>query len=195
MNVLVLSLGFALFLVPAMGGSYRRLQQVRFAMEWLVPVGLVVQVSLPVVLNHLWNADPRIAEFTAWMAGSALLLGVCVLNARNVGFSLAGLGLTLNGVVIALNGGMPIAPSAMSELGVVTRSEQMAALTPLYRLQASDSVLAVLGDVLPLPGPPLIQSVVSLGDMVLMVGVILVVLDGALALPTGLPMAGRFRTK
>jgi hypothetical protein len=75
-------------------------------------------------------------------------------------------GLSLNSLVIALNGGMPFS----------VRAAQLAGLPPGpiafsrvgHRPLAPDSVLAPLADIVPVPG---LQRVVSFGDLLILLGI------------------------
>jgi hypothetical protein len=180
--VLLGALVFALLLAGPMHGRLSRLAHVRFRSELLVPAGLLLQVTPPALSYTLGRGDLGVVTLASWLAGAFALVLACGLNWEHVGFRLAALGIALNVLVIALNGGMPVSVAALSYMGVTGTEQQMDVLTPLYHLGDAQTVLMILGDVMPVPGPQLIRSVVSLGDLILMVGVAVVVLDTARAL-------------
>jgi hypothetical protein len=148
----------------------------------LLPFGLVIQVAPPLISTSFERGDLATITLAAWLVGSLVLMLACLLNWSLVGFRLAVLGVALNAFVIVLNQGMPVSVAALEYLGLGGAEQQVEALTPLYHLASEQTVFQILGDVLPIPGPVVIRSVVSLGDVCLMVGIALVVLDGSRAL-------------
>lgn len=104
-----------------------------------------------------------------WVACSIVLSALLVLGWQAPGLVLAAAGISLNLVVVLLNGGMPVAHSLTA-----VESAQMAAL-PLaqvgfYQVVGAQTLGAVLGDVLPL-GIGRAQLLLSVGDVLLVVGV------------------------
>jgi hypothetical protein len=172
---------FAMVLARPMRGHVSHLAHARFRFELLVPLGFLLQL-LPPALSSSYGCGGIVAvTLISWIAGAFVLVIACLLNWEHVGFRLAALGVALNGLVIVLNRGMPVSSASLRYLGL-SDAAQTGALTPLYHLSDAETLLGILGDVLPVPGPPLIQSVVSLGDLLLMVGVAVIVLDGSRAL-------------
>jgi len=112
------------------------------------------------------------------MPGLALVLlsfaGLVVFAAAN--FHYAGMGVVLVGVlmnflVIAINGGMPVRADAVVEAGIADRSElDDLDFTAKRHLERDDDTLMVLADIIPVPAGPLSQ-VLSFGDLVMSVGV------------------------
>lgn len=181
---------FSLLLSGPMGGRISLLAATRFRYEALLPLGLLIQSAPPLLADYLAFGDVSQATLTAWLVGSLVLMLACLLNWRYVGFRVAVLGVALNALVIMANSGMPVSVVALEYLGVSGVERQVEALTPLYHLANEQSVLGVLGDVMPVPGPPLVRSVVSLGDLCLMVGIALVVLEGCGALARAKSITG-----
>ncbi len=182
MMALIGALVFALLVAPAMKGRLSSLSGVRFRYEFLLPIGLLLQVVPRQVFSYLERGDIGAIALFSWLAGGFVLLLACLLNWKYVGCRLVALGVALNGLTIVLNRGMPVAADSLEYLGLTQTDQQLDALTPLYHLSDGDTLLGVLGDVIPVPGPQLVQSVVSLGDLLLMVGIVVIVLDGANAL-------------
>ena len=90
------------------------------------------------------------------------LLAAVWLNRRHPGALLAGIGITMNFVVIALNAGMPVSTEAIALAGGSTD----VALDAKHVLLTAESSLPFLADVIPLPG-----EVISIGDVLLGVGI------------------------
>lgn len=182
MIAMILALAFAVALIRPMRGRFANLREARFRLEWLLPLGLILQVAGAKFGAALGQSRVETWTLVSWLLGSALLLVACAANWDRVGFRLAAFGVTLNTLVILLNAGMPVSVSALEYLGVGTIEKQVASLTALYHLQDSGTSIPVLGDVLPVPGPPVVRSVVSLGDLLLMTGIVVTVLDAGRAL-------------
>ena len=113
--VLAIIFGLALGLLRAQWGG-RRLAPPRLRYEWLVLVAFAPQLFaffLPVTRELL--ADHFVV--VSLVTSQVLLLGFVLLNLRQPGFWVLGLGLTLNMLVIAFNGGlMPISPETVARL-------------------------------------------------------------------------------
>jgi hypothetical protein len=90
-------------------------------------------------------------------------------NRRLVGVPIVALGAALNVAAITSNGGvMPASASALRIAGIAARPgfDNSAALTHAH--------LALLGDVIPVPGPWPIGNVLSVGDLIIFVGALIV---------------------
>lgn len=182
MIALVLALALAVALVRPMRGSLIRLKESRFRLEWLIPLGFLVQIAAPWAFGAITHTAPETLARASWLVGNGVLLLTCIANWDRVGFRLVAVGVLANALAITLNGGMPVSVAALEYLGLTSPAEQASALTPLYILESASTRALVLTDVLPVPGVALVRSVVSLGDLFLMVGVVLVVLDSSGAL-------------
>lgn len=109
------------------------------------------------------------------LAGSFLLaLLAVVANRRAPGALLLGLGLAANGLVIAVNGGMPVSLSAARRAGLALDAAALAA-DPRHTLLGAGTRLPWLADVVPFP-VPLLPEVVSVGDLLVAAGLGLAVL-------------------
>ena len=139
----------------------------RHPLDWL-PL-LAVGVALPVVAE-LGSLDGA-AGLALVLASFACLLGFCLLNLRLVGMGVVAVGLSLNALVIALNGAMPVRAAALVRAGVAEDARDAATLDlgVKRRLATDGDRLAVLGDVLPVR--PL-RQVLSFGDLIVAAGTI-----------------------
>lgn len=145
-------LGLAAGLVARPGG--RRPAPVRalpvLAAGWLLDTALdVTRVPAPGAL--------------AALAAAAMLLAVLA-NLRQVGATVVAVGLAANLAVVAANGAVPVRAAALAAVGAGTERPGGG-----RELEDGATRLAVLGDVVPLPGVPL---VVSFGDLVALVGLV-----------------------
>lgn len=106
------------------------------------------------------------------------LVGAClVMNRRVAGVACAFAGLAMNATVTVLNGGMPVSARAAE----IAHLELAAArFDAEHALMTEDTLLAPLGDVIPIPGGHL---VISIGDLLLAAGLALFVYRGMRARP------------
>jgi hypothetical protein len=103
------------------------------------------------------------------VASYVLLAAFALANIRLVGMPVVLVGLVLNVVVIALNGGMPVRADAIA---TVDRDRTPGAIAQLTfdskrHLETPSDRLTILGDVLPLRP---VHEVVSFGDLILAFG-------------------------
>jgi hypothetical protein len=142
------------------GGSVRALEHTRIHWWGLGIAGLALQAA-PVA--SLPQVPARVAV-PLLLVSYALLMVVILLNRRLPASSAIALGLALNVAVIGANAGMPVSPDAIRAAGG-------SAAPPGVRLDAKrhvmeeGDVIAILGDVIPIPPP--IAVVVSVGDLLL----------------------------
>jgi hypothetical protein len=142
------------------GGSLRNFPTIRVRWWALAFAGILLQFFNPAgALGH-----------AILLISFALLLVFAGLNVGAPGFLLIVVGLALNTLVIAANGGMPVAREA------IERSGQESALADLradggakHHLADDGSVLLTLGDAIGISRP--IGQAVSVGDLILDVGI------------------------
>lgn len=144
------------------GGSLESLANTRFRMPWLLFAGLGVQLA----------AD---LSAPAWLEGAAGVAVIIVsnlavatflfLNRSYAGTGLAAIGLLLNVLVISANGAMPVNPRAVRDADI-TESIEDAGIK--HEIMDEDTVLPWLGDTI---GIPYIRELLSLGDVVLALGI------------------------
>jgi hypothetical protein len=147
--------------VPLAGGRLARLTDIRIRASWAVFVSAVIQVGITAVArggSHGVHVGLHLASygFAGWFL---------VANRRLVGLPVVALGAGLNLLAISLNGGeMPASATALRIAGIDTSGG----------FQNSGVVahphLAVLGDIIPVPGPWPIGNVLSIGDLIIFAG-------------------------
>ncbi len=163
--VLAVALGY-LF-----GGRLTHLGRIRLRWWGLAIAGFVIQF-LPLPEGH---GGTDVLVRTGVLALSyALLLVFAIVNVRQVGMPLVGLGLACNALVIVANGGMPVSVDALERSG---QSDVIQILidegADKHHRLTDDDDLTFLADVIPVPPP--IAQVVSLGDILVYLGLIWVV--------------------
>jgi Family of unknown function (DUF5317) len=176
--LLALPVGAGLLAGYAAGGSLAGLVATRLRVLWLLWLAAGVQTAqlasgrlagsggLPGAAARDLRGPLLVAVFAlagAWLAAN--LAGRPRAMQAAAGLALAG-GLA-NGVAIAANGRMPYLPGAARAAGLARDAE-----TPKNVVAGPASHLAALGDIIPVP--PL-HAVISLGDVLIVAGVIVLI--------------------
>lgn len=161
--------GVALVVVLVTRGSFSQLLRLPIQSIWMVLVALAIQILLAFVDIPADRLDDL--GFGLVMASYAFLLAFCFVNLRISMMWIIGVGIALNALVIGLNQGMPTADHE-----VTTRSgrtiEEPIERTAKHRPESDDDLLPFLGDRLRVPDP--VDEVISIGDVVIGLGIILV---------------------
>jgi hypothetical protein len=133
---------------------------------WLAPVAFMLQVFNRMVV-------PTSVQIPVTMLSYALLFYFAWINFRSPGIPLVGVGMLLNVLVIAANGGrMPVALDTARGLGIDVSDFAHGVVAKHMALTAA-SRLQFLGDVIPMPWP--IARVISVGDIFAVIGAFLIV--------------------
>ncbi len=151
----------------ARGGKISNLAKTEWRWVWLVFVGLAIQVGTEVYsifVDQKLGGDQRGILLLA--ASYALLIAFLALNRENPGTPLMALGLLLNIVVIFANGGMPVSLQAARAAGFDPSGYLRASIK--HKTMGPGTVLWFLGDIVPLP---VLRNIVSVGDVLLGLGV------------------------
>lgn len=156
----VLAVGLSL----ARGGRFRH--AAHNDLHWLpvLVTGLLLQTALDALAQRGMVADAGTVALL--LVSEAAVLGFCIRNWYRNGMAWVGLGFTLNVVVILANGGMPVGQAAIRAMG---GDPAGAVLVGKHHLMTADTALPWLADVIPLPP---IDLIVSIGDVVLVAGMV-----------------------
>lgn len=150
--VLVLSAVVARF----RGGRIQNLLDVEARAWWLLIVGFALQM----VAGFL-PTERRSLAVALLLISAVPILMMVAMNRNAPGMWIAGIGILMNFLVIAVNRGMPVLPASIEIAGgnpdVISSGKHV--------ILDSSSRLPFLGDLIPLPG-----SVISLGDVFLAIG-------------------------
>lgn len=150
------------------GGRVRRFEQLHLRWSWLAVAGLALQF---VPLPDGASGTDLVVRTAVLSCSYLLLLAFAALNIRLAGVPLIFVGLALNLLVIASNGGMPVSREALESSG---QGDVLQVLidegAAKHHLLTDDDVLTPLADVIPVGGP--IKQVVSLGDVFVYAGVV-----------------------
>ena len=149
----------------------------------LLPVTLVaflLQLALDIEsLSGAVRAALLVASYA--VVGVALAVFVGLGRVPRLGTLLVGIGWALNCAAIAANGAMPVSASALEHAGRDPVLEEAGIVK--HELISDDTRLSFLGDVIPIPPPG--GVVLSLGDVVFLVGIAVFVAQAMRPLPAG----------
>ncbi len=155
----------------ARGGKLSNIATASFEKSWLVFVGLAIQVSAELYAAFVDGSLREGGRGIAILAFSYIfLITFVILNRRLPGAWLIAAGLGLNLLVIIPNGGMPVSLRASAVAGFDPSSYLDSAVK--HREMGPDTVLWFLGDVIPMP---FIKKIVSVGDLVLGLGIFVLI--------------------
>lgn len=165
------------FLVAELrGGRLRNLARADFRHLELVLAACGLHVGLQVAAGRGWV---EVAWWTGLLNVVAylLLMAAVIPNLRLSGMPLVAVGVFLNLLVIAANGGkMPVSPTALEAVGLGhLRPLLGSGRAPTHTLIGEGTRLAFLGDIFPLPRPYWWPCTFSPGDAVLAVGMFLLI--------------------
>jgi predicted MFS family arabinose efflux permease len=153
-----------------LGANLGGLRLIRLRASWLVFVALAIQVVLFSPASGALHLP--VSESTAHVATYAALLAFVVANIRRPGLPLAALGCGLNTLVIAANGGrMPVSLASWTATGKPA-SELVQRGSYNNVVLASHAHVGWLGDVFALPRAVPLANSLSIGDLLLLAGVI-----------------------
>lgn len=183
--LLLASLGSAIAIVWLRGGGLGELGDVKFVFWWMIPTVAAVQsvlIRVPYTDTRLpwWHPRPY-----AMLVSYVVLWCAVWLNQRLPGMRIVLAGITLNLIVIAANGGyMPVRPEALARIGYGEVAYQMQPGSIVLGskdvvLPTQQAPLWMLGDVLVIPEPFPQPTAMSIGDVLLAVGVFLFITQAA----------------
>lgn len=160
----LLAIGIGLALGIHWGGRVQNLTGWRPPL-WGAAIGGVVGLAV-IDLVPLSGWFPALVRIGALGA----ICAFAVVNVRVGGMVLVLAGVGLNLLVTLINWGMPVRGGALVSAGIVEQDQLPALVLNGGRTLADGSILGVLGGTIPLPW----GHVVSIGDLVLLVGIALV---------------------
>lgn len=163
--VLVLAAVALLVTVPLAGGRLTRLADIRLRGTWAVLLSAAVQVAITT-----FGRGGSHALHVALHLGSYALAGWFLFaNRRLPALPLVALGAGLNVLAISFNGGVMPASAAAMRIAGIHNSGGFANSAAMAHER-----LRFLGDMIPVPGPWPIGNVLSIGDLIIVVGAFLV---------------------
>jgi hypothetical protein len=164
------------------GGKIRNIESVTFRYWYLVILGFLIQ-ELPVYINVT-------AEFNFICISMSYILIVIplLLNLRIKGIYFALVGTVFNAIVIMANNGMmPVTKNAIIATGY-TKTIVSGQQLDIMHFVADDSTrFKFLSDFIPLPKPYPLPQILSVGDLLLCIGLFLFIQYVFVKRPSALP--------
>jgi hypothetical protein len=164
--------------LAAVGGRVSNLAHVQVRWAWLAPLAFLMQAYL--IFFPAERAGGLLSARSLLLTASHILLFVVVWQNRHLsGVKLLGLGLALNFLVMLVNGGfMPITPEALVQIGYDGNASQLetgyiVGRTKNMVAEAGEARLWFLSDIMVIPRPFPIPTALSLGDVLIVLGLFL----------------------
>ena len=154
------------------GGSFKRFADIRFRMGWIFPVLLFIQLTIFYFQNKVaWVGHISNLSFMAIYVVGLTFLWV---NRHHTHFKTIFIGVCLNFIVMVINGGrMPVSMGAAAVIDPHYLEATKNALYAKHTIVTNSTKLAFLGDILPLSAPYPREQAISIGDVVMNIGVFL----------------------
>lgn len=156
----------ALAIAVMRGGRLVNLGDIELKAWWLLFIALGLQIGTGFLPEANWAEG---GGLTMVLISFILLMMLVVMNRSEPGMGIAGLGVLMNFVVIAANGGMPVLAGAAEVASGFTVSDPDLSGSFKHVLLDETSHLAFFADVIPLRLVG-IGEVISLGDILLALG-------------------------
>ncbi|MEH7013497.1 DUF5317 domain-containing protein [Neobacillus niacini] len=151
-------------------GNLRAFSQLNLKWGWVFPLLLVVQLAVFMLQND--------SELLGQLSGSIYIVVYIIgllflfLNRRNPGFVLIFIGVFLNFLVMVLNGGrMPVSVEAAAVLDPGYIEALKETLYAKHSALTSSTHLGFLGDVIPISDPYPRTQIISIGDIIMNIGI------------------------
>lgn len=153
-------------------GNLKSLASLKLKYGWVFPVLLLVQI----VVFYLQNDVPVLGQASGYIFMLVYIAGMFFLamNRHYKGFVLILIGVFLNFLVMAVNGGrMPVSMEAAIILDPGYIEAIKGELYAKHAVLTSSTNLGFLGDIIPLTDPYPKNQVISIGDVLMNIGIFL----------------------
>lgn len=152
-------------------GGLTALSQIRIKGGWIFPALLLIQLALYLLHERI----PFIEEYNGYMFMAVYVAGLYMLwlNRKEKGFWWIFAGVALNFIVMAANGGkMPVSLEAASVLDpIFVDNLREGAVTSKHAAMTDSTLLPFLGDIIPMTPPYPRSQVISIGDVIMNIGI------------------------
>jgi hypothetical protein len=146
--------------------------QLKLKWGWVFPILLVVQI----VVFTFQNNYELLANASNYIYIAVYVIGILFLylNRNNHGFILILIGVFLNFLVMVVNGGrMPVSPDAAVVVDPMYLEATKNSLYAKHQILNQSTKLGFLADIIPLSSPYPRTQVISIGDVIMNIGVFL----------------------
>lgn len=151
-------------------GNLRAFSQLNLKWGWVFPLLLVVQLAV----FTFQNDSKFLGQLSGFIYIIVYVIGLIFLflNRKNPGFILIFIGVFLNFIVMVLNGGrMPVSVEASAVLvpGYIQALKE--GLYAKHAMLTPETNLGFLGDVIPISDPYPRTQIISIGDIIMNIGI------------------------
>lgn len=153
-------------------GNLKALASLKLKFGWVFPVLLIIQL----IVFSLQNDLKFLGQASGYIYIIVYIVGLVFLfmNRHHKGFFLIWIGVLLNFIVITLNGGrMPVSIESASVLDPSFIDAIKNELYAKHSALTAETKLGFLGDIIPLSNPYPRTQVISIGDVVMNIGIFL----------------------
>ena len=153
-------------------GNLRGLAELKLKGGWIFPLLLAIQIAV----YFSQNKYSIIGDLSGWIFAAVYILGLwfLYLNREHPGFMIIFIGVLLNFLVMAANGGrMPVSLEASAVLDPAYIDALKQGLYGKHAILDESTRLGFLGDIIPLSDPYPRTQVISIGDIVMNIGIFL----------------------
>lgn len=163
------ALGLSLLIAGLRRGGLRRISHLSFRLWPLVILAALLQALLPFTGANLGEGAALFALVLSYL----LILFALYENRDSFWLRVAALGVALNFAAIVSNGGMPVSLRPLGEIHgrKSVREFQQGSRDFVHVPLANNSRLRGLSDIIPLRPPYPLPNIISIGDVILSVGV------------------------
>ena len=150
-------------------GNLRGLAQLNLKCGWIFPLLLVIEL----VIFTFQNDYKFLGQLSGYIYMAVYVLGLIFLflNRKNPGFLLILIGVFLNFLVMAVNGGrMPVSLEAAKVLEPGYLDVLKEELYAKHAVLTETTKLGILGDIIPITKPYPKTQIISIGDIIMNIG-------------------------
>lgn len=153
-------------------GNLKAMYTLKLSWGWVFPLLLVFQIGV----FSLQNKIETLGQISGYLYIAVYIVGLTFLflNRNHPGFNLILAGVFLNFLVMVVNGGrMPVSAEAAAVLDPSYIAALKDGLYAKHALLTEASKLGFLGDIIPLSDPYPRTQIISIGDVIMNVGIFL----------------------
>ncbi|QDP41339.1 DUF5317 domain-containing protein [Radiobacillus deserti] len=157
-------------------GNLSKLTQPLFTWGWMFPLLLVIQLGV----FYFQNKISWIGQASGYVYIVVYVLGLVFLwvNRHQKGLALVMVGVFLNFLVMVTNGGrMPVSAEAAAILDPMYMEAIKNGFYAKHELLTQTSSFPFLGDIIPIAPPYPRSQVISIGDVIMNIGIFLFIQD------------------
>lgn len=169
----IISLCLGIIMGYIFKGKLANLAHLKLNYIWLVIIGVILEGGINALLQRqIWELG--VLTYTLDLIMYILIFAFVILNRNSREIILMGIGFLLNALVIFANGGaMPVSTQALEWVGKLGDIADQG----LYMMMHESTRFKLLADIIPI-SLNRIAFIISIGDVILCIGMIILVIRG-----------------